>query len=154
MTTTAPDSAPARADRATLFTDSSSLSREYWGVPSLGGLDTWRCRASPLPTVSRHNTKATLSCSRLESREEESIQRTAPWACLKNTATRASSTCVVQIVLQPAFGALIVELPSAGNKKKQVVPERNTFRTQGCKPSPAAQTNRSVIVAHPACVLL
>lgn len=50
-----------------VLTISSSLSREYWGVPSLGGLDTWRCRESPFPTVSRHNTKATLSCNRLES---------------------------------------------------------------------------------------
>lgn len=60
---------PANKDVSsfTIRTCSSSLSREYWGVPSLGGLDTWRCRESPFPRVSRHNTKATLSCSRLES---------------------------------------------------------------------------------------
>lgn len=32
-------------------------------------------------------------------------------------------TCVVQIVFQPAFGALVVELPSAGYKEEQVVPD-------------------------------
>lgn len=79
---------------------------------------------SPLPTVSRHSTKATLSCSRLESAQDEivSIRRYG------NTQheTERASTCVVQVVLQPAFGTLVVELPSTGYKKKQVVPERNT----------------------------
>lgn len=45
----------------------------------------------------------------------------------KRTQQRDQSrTCVVQIVLQPAFGPLVVELPSARYEKKQVVPERNT----------------------------
>lgn len=35
-------------------------------------------------------------------------------------------TCVVQIVFQPALGALVVELPSAGHKEEQVVPEDDT----------------------------
>ena len=111
-----------------LLTDSSSLSRECWGVPSLGGLDTWRCRASPLPTVSRHNTKATLSCSRLESTEDKIIDYIAPSMSESRNAW-LSSTCVVQVVLQPTFGTLIVELPSPRNKKKQVVPEHNIITT-------------------------
>lgn len=56
---------------SSVLTSSSSLRREYWGLPSLGGLDTWRCSESPLPTVSRHNTKATLSCNRLESKKKK-----------------------------------------------------------------------------------
>lgn len=53
----------------------------------------------------------------------------------ENTNARLSSTCVVQIVLQPTFGTLIVELPSARNKKQQVVPEHNTITIslQRCK---------------------
>lgn len=35
-------------------------------------------------------------------------------------------TCVVQIVFQPAFGTLVVELPSARHKEEQVVPEDET----------------------------
>lgn len=34
---------------------------------------------------------------------------------------------MVQIVLQPAFGALVVELSSTRNKEQQVVPEDNTI---------------------------
>lgn len=35
---------------------------------------------------------------------------------------------MVQIVLQPTFGTLIVELSSTRNKKKQVVPEHNIIK--------------------------
>lgn len=48
-------------------TVSSSRRKACCSVPSLGGLDTCRCRLSPRPTVSKQRTKATLSWSRLES---------------------------------------------------------------------------------------
>lgn len=50
-----------------VLTISSSRRKACCSVPSLGGLDTCRCRLSPRPTVSRQRTKATLSWSRLES---------------------------------------------------------------------------------------
>lgn len=37
-----------------------------------------------------------------------------------------NSTCVVQILLQPAFGALVVKLASTRYKEQQVVSENTT----------------------------
>lgn len=37
---------------------------------------------------------------------------------------------MVQIVLQPTFGALVVKLPPTGNKEQQVVPENTTTLRQ------------------------
>lgn len=125
-----------------VLTISSSLRRAYWGLPSLGGLDTWRCSESPLPTVSRHNTKATLSCKRLESKKKGGgwgkrkffLWDAFGWTWSNHSLSRVDATrrlyselldltCVVQIVFQPAFGALVVEFPSTGHKEEQVVPE-------------------------------
>lgn len=47
----------------------------------------------------------------------------------KHCSSLADSTCMVQIVLQPAFGALVVELSSPRHKEQQVVPEDNTIRS-------------------------
>lgn len=40
-----------------------------------------------------------------------------------------SSTCMVQIVLQPTLGALVVKLPPTRHEEQQVVPEHTTWFT-------------------------
>lgn len=74
-------------------TVSSSLSRVCCGLPSLGGFDTWRWRLSLLPNVSRHRTNATLSCSKLESKTQETrLRETSRFVQLNDLQTH---TCVV-----------------------------------------------------------
>ncbi|TNN21525.1 hypothetical protein EYF80_068364 [Liparis tanakae] len=120
----------ARPGRAAPLTSSSRRMKACAAPPGRGGRDTCASSASPLASVSRHTTNATLSCSGLDSgeggrRSEVRGRRRS------GHAGRRPLTGVVQVVLQPALGAQEVVLPSSSEREHQVEPSGGQTGVRG-----------------------